>query len=329
MRRSTRSIGSVLLLVGSLAAGCSSSTGPSVSPSVPGSPAFAESQESSTTPRPSRTAGPGDVVYKGRVEVGDGRRLDVRCVGVGTPTVLLEGGGIDPSLDEFPDAFVKDLGMTTTTCHYSRAGGGGSDALPGKRTMAALVDDAFAMLAALEQEADVKGPYVLAGWSFGGTVALAEALAHPDETVGLVTLDSDFIADFMATCAASGRTPDECQAAYDADIEALSMERELLPQIRPLPDIPLRVITATVLPGCDPSDPDTRHVVVDGKDVVATDCPTLAKLIAQAQLDGWSSVNPEAEQTLVEADHDLLLEQAGDQIADVILDVVQEARATS
>jgi hypothetical protein len=142
-----------------------------------------------------------------------------------------------------------------------------------------------------------------------------------------VILDTGFITDFMTTCEASGRTHADCQAEYDADIDAKSLEKELLPQIHPLPGIPLRIVTAMVLPGCDPSNPDTRHVTVDGKDVIAKDCPALANLIAQAQLDGWSTINPQLEQTRVDADHDLLLEQAGDQIAEIIVGVVEGARA--
>jgi thioesterase domain-containing protein len=184
------------------------------------------------------------------------------------------------------------------------------------------------LLAALEREANIQGPYVFAGWSFGGTIALAAALAKPDETAGLVIQDTDFIADFMTTCLASGRSQDECQKDY-ADVDALSLEKELLPQIHPLPDIPLQIVTAMELPGCDLSNPDTRHVVIDGKDVIAKDCPALADLIAQAQLDGWSKINPKLRQTLVAAGHDGLIDAAGKQIADVIREVIAEAGTAS
>jgi hypothetical protein len=165
MRSSTQHFAIVAIAIAGLAAGCSPAAGLGDASTSPASPAVASA---SATARPSWTPGPGDVVYKGPIEVGEGRRLEVRCVGIGTPTVLLEGGGLDPSLDEYPDAFVRDVGKTTTTCHYSRAGGGASDQLSGTRTMAALVDDAYALLAAVEQEANVQGPYVLTGWSFGG-----------------------------------------------------------------------------------------------------------------------------------------------------------------
>ena len=195
--------------------------------------------------------------------------------------------------------------------------------------MAGFVDDADALLAALQEEAGVQGPYVFAGWSFGGGIALAEALAHPDDTAGLVLLDTDFIVEFMPVCLASGRSQEDCQKEYDEDIEAKALETELVREMHPLPDVPMRIVSAMQLPFCDPSVPETLHASIGGKDVTAEDCAGLAALIAEMQLEGWSTIGPQAQQTLVEADHDGLLYQQGEQIADVIRDVVLEARAGS
>ena len=123
--------------------GCSGTTAsqpPAATGSGVGPSSAAPSQAAATTtPKPSTTPGPGDVVYSGRIDVGGGRNLEVRCAGVGSPTILLEGGGITPSMDEYPSSFVFDLAKTTTTCQYSRAGGGTSSAPTGQRTMAGLV----------------------------------------------------------------------------------------------------------------------------------------------------------------------------------------------
>src|SRR5262249_43574719 len=157
------------------------STGPtpSASPSdTPASPATA----------PSSSPGPGDVVFDGQIDVGSGRKLEVKCVGVGSPTILLEGGGMQPSLRDWPNDFIYQVAQTTTICAYSRAGGGRSAPLAGDPTMAGYVGDAYAMLEGLRREAGVEGPYVFVGWSFGGNVALAETLAHPETTAGLVIL---------------------------------------------------------------------------------------------------------------------------------------------
>ena len=321
-------------VVSSLVA-CSSGTTASQPAPASASPAPSQATVTASPASPTPTAAPtptpapgtGAVVYDGRIDVGGGRKLEVKCFGVGAPTILLEGGGIAPGIDAYPSIFAAKLGNTTTTCQYSQAGTRGSSALPGTRTMAGVVGDAYALLGALKQAADVPDPYIFVGWSFGGGVALAEALAHPDQTKGLVILDTDFIVDFMKTCAASGRSRADCQKEYDEDIEAKSLEKELVSNIHPLPQIPLRIVSAMRFPECDPSDPSTLKASIGGRDVKAKDCADLAKQIADLQQKGWRTVNPKLEQTRVEADHDGLVDQGGDQISPIILDLVAQARA--
>lgn len=311
---------------GTTASAAASPESPAGSPASP-EPSQAVATASPARPTPTAAPGTGALVYDGRLDIGGGRKLEVKCFGVGAPTILLEGGGIAPGIDAYPSIFAAKLGNTTTTCQYSQAGTRGSSALPGARTMAGVVGDAYALLGALKQAADVPDPYIFVGWSFGGGVALAEALAHPDQTKGLVILDTDFIVDFMTTCVAQGHSRADCQKEYDGDIEAKSLEKELVPNIHPLPDIPLRIVSAMQYPECDASDPSTLQVSVAGLDVKAKDCADLAKRIADHQAKGWATVNPEMEQTRVEADHDGLIDQAGDQISPIILDLVAQARA--
>ena len=91
-----------------------------------------------------------------------------------------------------------------------------------------IVGDAYTMLDALRTDHGVEGPYVFVGWSFGGTVALAEALEHPETTAGLVILDTSFPSDFVAACTASGHPASECQADYVEDEEAKSIELDIV-----------------------------------------------------------------------------------------------------
>jgi pimeloyl-ACP methyl ester carboxylesterase len=333
--RSSRFAMLAFLSVGLVA--CSSGTTASQPTPASASPAPSQATVTASPALPTPTAAPtptpapgtGAVVYDGRIDVGGGRKLEVKCFGVGAPTILLEGGGIAPGIDAYPSIFAAKLGDTTTTCQYSQAGARSSSDLPGPRTMAAVVGDAYALLGALKQAADVPDPYIFVGWSFGGGVALAEALAHPDQTKGLVILDTDFIVDFMKVCVASGRSRADCQKEYDGDIEAKSLEKELVPTIHPLPDIPLRIVSAMQFPDCDPSDPSTLKASIGGHDVKAKDCADLAKQIADLQQKGWRTVNPKLEQTRVDAGHDGLIDQAGDQIAAIILDLVAQARSAT
>ena len=80
-------------------------------------------------------------------------------------------------------------------------------------------------------------------------------------------------------------------------------------------------------PDCDPSDPSTLRATVAGRDVKGKDCADLAKRIADLQQKGWRTVNPKMEQTRVDADHDGLIDEAGAQIASIILDLVAQARS--
>ena len=115
-----------------------------------------------------------------------------------------------------------------------------------------VVGDAFTLLDWLRDEYRVSGPYVFVGWSFGGHVALAEALARPDETAGIVILDNDppATADFMTICTESGRTEAECRAEFQDDLEAQQLGADIHAQIHPLPDLPAAIVSAMIFPDC-------------------------------------------------------------------------------
>ena len=113
-----------------------------------------------------------------------GRRLYVECTGSGSPTVLLEAG---LGLDSRSWTNVQlELGQTTRTCAYDRAGLGDSEAIPG-------VHDAGDEIRDLERLLDrgrIEPPYVLVGHSYGGLLARLFARAHPDQVAGVVFVDA-------------------------------------------------------------------------------------------------------------------------------------------
>jgi pimeloyl-ACP methyl ester carboxylesterase len=117
------------------------------------------------------------------IDVGGGRRLYIRSVGSGGPTVILE-----PGLGESARAMARwiapDVARTTTVVVYDRAGHGRSDAEP------AAGADAARDLHVLLERAHVPGPYVLAGHSLGGMFALSYARRYPAQVGGIVLLDS-------------------------------------------------------------------------------------------------------------------------------------------
>lgn len=117
------------------------------------------------------------------VEVEPGRRLNLYCLGKGSPTVVFESG-LDDETAVW--ALVQPVIATRTqACSYDRAGLGFSD--PGERvgTSANVVDDLYRLLAA----AAIKPPYVLVGHSFGGMNVRLYADLHPADVAGMVLVD--------------------------------------------------------------------------------------------------------------------------------------------
>jgi pimeloyl-ACP methyl ester carboxylesterase len=122
------------------------------------------------------------------VDIG-GRRLHILCEGgsgegASVPTVVLEAGGATPAI--LFRAVQARLAPHARVCLYDRAGFGWSDPAPPGRSFEARADD----LARLLEAADLPGPYVLAGESFGGLVVRAFARARPEAVAGLLLIDA-------------------------------------------------------------------------------------------------------------------------------------------
>jgi pimeloyl-ACP methyl ester carboxylesterase len=136
-----------------------------------------------------------------------GYKLYLECAGSGSPTLIVEAGsGTGTATTNLPGwrAFRETLAGETRVCVYDRAGLGASEPRPSSiaQTGARYADELHALLAA----ANVPGPYVLVGASFGGLVVSSHVLRYPSDYVGLVFLDSD------APCSAQCR-PDSAEPA--------------------------------------------------------------------------------------------------------------------
>ncbi len=319
----------VLVAILALVAACGGGPTPSIieaGPSIGATPAATAGPIETASGTPAPTVPP--TRFDGKVTLADGRSLKARCLGEGTPTILLEVGG-SGDMTDWQTQFVYLLAATTTTCLYSRAGGPGSSEPAVKPpTMDSVTSDAFELLELIRSKAGVEGPYVLVGWSLGGSVVLAEALTRPDQTVGIALLDSGLPEDFLANCAADGRTRNDCQAEYDEDIDAKLMESQIAKAIHPL-DVPSVLVTAMEYPECVDSPSATQSANLGGTTVTAADCAGLAVVIAGKQESDWRAVLPKLETVRVQADHDGLVASEGRRIAELILAIVREARASS
>ncbi len=129
------------------------------------------------------------------IDVG-GYRLYVKCIGVGSPTVILEAGL--GSSSKTWDLVMPEVSKRTRVCSYDRPGEGRGDPAPRPvrqigshkyielRTGRQIVRDLHTLLA----NTDISAPYVLVGHSLGGLYAILYAHYYQNDIVGMVLVDS-------------------------------------------------------------------------------------------------------------------------------------------
>ena len=117
------------------------------------------------------------------VDVG-GHRLNIRCAGDGAPAVVLDSGLASDNHDWVP--VEKLVSEFTRVCSYDRAGLGKSDDAEGVPTSQTASDELHSLLSA----AGIAGPVVLVGHSYGGLNVQLYATQHPENTAGVILVDS-------------------------------------------------------------------------------------------------------------------------------------------
>ena len=120
------------------------------------------------------------------VAVEGSRRLNLFCLGTGSPVVVLDAGTGGDSADW--RHVQGTIAHTTRTCSYDRAGYGFST--PGRRPMDA--DNSVEDLHRLIIAADLTRPIILVGHSIGGLYATLFAQRYPAEVAGMVLVDPAF-----------------------------------------------------------------------------------------------------------------------------------------
>ena len=133
------------------------------------------------------SAAPGDIRYAspGRLVAAEGPRLNLYCMGSGSPAVVFDSGWEDWAPVW---AIVQpQVARWTQACSYDRAGAGFSDPGPMPRTSVRIADELHSAL----RNAGIKGPYVLVGHAFGGDNVRAFAARYGSDTAGLVLVEAD------------------------------------------------------------------------------------------------------------------------------------------
>lgn len=113
-----------------------------------------------------------------------GHRLHLYSTGEGGPTVVLDAGLSGTSLGW---ALVQaEASKFTRVCSYDRAGYAWSEESRSKRVSSNLAEELHALL----HKGNIPAPYILVGHSFGGCNALMFASRYPEETLGVILVDS-------------------------------------------------------------------------------------------------------------------------------------------
>ena len=118
------------------------------------------------------------------VDVG-GYSMHLYCTGEGgVPAVVMDSGLGGTVLDW--QLVQPEVAEFARVCTFDRAGMGWSEPGAQPRTSQQIVEELHALLS----NAEVQGPYVLVGHSFGGTNVQLYASRYPDEVAGMVLVDS-------------------------------------------------------------------------------------------------------------------------------------------
>ena len=169
------------------------------------------------------SAAPGDELYArpGRLVTAQGTRLNLYCMGRGSPTVVFDSGWEDWAPVW---AIVQpQVAKWTRARSYDRAGAGFSDAGAMPRTSVRIADELHSAL----HQASVLGPYILVGHAFGGDNVRTFAARYMPEVAAMVLVEADV------------GGPEQ----HRGDVERIAELRECRDAVaagRPLPPLPTR-----------------------------------------------------------------------------------------
>lgn len=117
------------------------------------------------------------------IDVGT-HKLHIYCRGEGSPIAIVDTGLGEISLEW--TRIQQNLSVYSKICLYDRAGYGWSESGPLPRTSSHIADELHTLLL----RANIEGPYILVGHSFGGYNMQVFASRYPEVTAGIVLVDS-------------------------------------------------------------------------------------------------------------------------------------------
>jgi alpha/beta hydrolase fold len=230
------------------------------------------------------------------VDIGGGRELYLECRGEGSPTILLEAG--DESDTSQWRKVVDDLAEETKTCAYDRVGNGRSSPAEGCRGL----DDILADTEALIEASDLPGPYVFVGTSGGGFLAAEMAARHPEQTAGLVLVETPKAITILPPEIAAQIA---CGAPTNVEHrDYVGVEHAVWDDRQEIGDFPMVIFSN-----------DFGSVAVDDQVTNVED------------QQGWLILSPNSKQIVVDSGHDVAVNEPELVVAE-ILGVLEAARAS-
>ena len=168
-------------------------------------------------------------LHPGQLVTVDGsRRLNLSCMGRGSPTVLFDSGRGDGAL--VWRLVQGEVAKLTRACVYDRAGIGFSDPRQGESDAKAIVADLHALLMA----AKIRTPILYVGHSIAGLYGLLLQATYPRDLAGAVLIDPSF-ANQLDSMSAAGIAAGAPQALADAMLAGFHAEARRMKECAALP----------------------------------------------------------------------------------------------
>lgn len=284
---------------------------PTTTPSLPSTAASDSPSSVAPTSTPAR--------FSGKIDVG-GYKLQIRCIGAGSPTVVFDAGLGGSSLTWVQPVGISPFqttGTFTRACIYDRAGVGESERGAPPRDSKQIVRELHALLA----NAAISPPYVLVGHSFGGHNVRLYTSQHPDEVTGMVLVDvahEDQDARWQEVAPADERERIRTKIfnmganAEGVDLEASSAQVRQARAVSPFPPIPLTVLSAG------------RPVFPRG---LSSDQQANLRQMLHELHANLARLSPKGKQVIAERSDHFIQEDQPELVVEAIREVVEAARA--
>jgi pimeloyl-ACP methyl ester carboxylesterase len=179
------------------------------------------------------------------VRIAKGKTIHIKCMGTGSPTVILTAGLSDSVWGKVQ----PQIARMTKVCFWDRYGSGFSSKGTGRETVAETTTDLIAALKA----ARLAGPFIAVGHSLGAFESLLWKDRAPEAVVGMVLVDPSIPNQDDRLKKAAHQPPLSGKALLNP--LGISLKQVVNPN-RDYGAMPLIVLTSTKVPELAPGTPD-------------------------------------------------------------------------